>query len=245
MSSLLNRLYRGSLASLQPPALQSPPEDGSVPATQLVDREYLGQLLERFASRYPGGDRRAVASLWSKWHFSALLAPSLAANLLLDHELPLDLTQARLYQSRDGQTERFALPHEGGPLPSHTVENRFAALIDGHLAPLTDALASCSGASPRVFWSNAGNYFEYFATTFATHPLARPDSAKPAFELLERRQLADGRRNPLYRPVRYHAPSDGQPQRIRRMCCLRYLIDDLGYCGNCPLTGCHNVSQPG
>ncbi|WP_163557080.1 siderophore-iron reductase FhuF [Halomonas sp. NO4] len=242
MSALLASLYRGPLAAMTPPSLGH--DDPALsPARHLSDAAWLDTLLERFASRYPGGDPRAVASLWSKWHFSALLAPGLAANLLLSRDLPLDLERTGLHQTEDGQTERLAIADEGEPLASGALARRFSTLLDGHLAPLIDTLASCSGASPRVFWSNAGNVFEHFAHAISTHPLARPDSAKPAFELLERRQLADGRRNPLYQPVRYHDPSDGQSQRVRRMCCIRYLIDDLGYCGNCPLEVCRQKAR--
>jgi len=88
-----------------------------------------------------------------------------------------------------------------------------------------------------VFWSNAGNYFEYFAHALAHHPLALPNANAPALALLEEKILPDGCRNPLYRPVRYLPNSDtDKPQRVRRLCCVRYLVGELGYCSNCPLT---------
>ncbi|BBI59994.1 hypothetical protein HSBAA_13000 [Vreelandella sulfidaeris] len=55
------------------------------------DTDWLKQDLARFAEQYPDGDPRAVVSIWSKWHFSALTVPALTANLLLNRDLPMGL----------------------------------------------------------------------------------------------------------------------------------------------------------
>ncbi|WP_229332922.1 siderophore-iron reductase FhuF [Halomonas sp. KAO] len=212
------------------------PDAGTLPARNLLDPAYLGALFTRFGAQYGHGDRRAVASLWSKWHFSALVAHGLAANLLLERDLPLGLDDLHLEQSPEGQTTGLVLRHAGKPLAELDPHSRFATLLDNHLTPLIEALATVTGASPKVFWSSAGNYLEYFASALADHPMASPDATEPAQALMERRTLPDGRRNPLYRPVRYVTPaSPDQPARVRRLCCIRYLIDELGYCANCPL----------
>jgi ferric iron reductase protein FhuF len=206
-----------------------------MPALDLLDPACLDALLTRFGARYGHGDRRAVASLWSKWHFSALAAHCLAANLLLERDLPLGLDELHLEQSPEGQTTGLALRHAGRPLADLDPCRRFATLLDDHLGPLIEALAAATGASQKVFWSNAGNYFEHFAGALADHPMAAPDDAEPARALMESRMLPDGRRNPLYRPVRYVEGEAERPRRVRRLCCIRYLIDELGVCGNCPL----------
>ncbi|WP_280553506.1 siderophore-iron reductase FhuF [Halomonas sp. 25-S5] len=234
MPSSLARLYVGPLQHLTPPAIAPVAPDG-MPARELLDPARLAALLERFGARYDEGDLRAVASLWSKWHFSPLIAHGLAANLLLERDLPLDLYELHLQQSPEGQTTGLVLPHAGRHLAELAPHSRFATLLDGHLTPLVEALATASGASPRVFWSNAGNYVEHFAGALADHPMAAADVAEPARALLASRTLPDGRRNPLHRPVRYVEGEDGPPRRVRRLCCLRYLIDELGVCGNCPL----------
>ncbi|WP_237561966.1 siderophore-iron reductase FhuF [Halomonas icarae] len=243
MPHTLSPLYIGPLRSFPPPRVSMAPEADTLPARNLLDPAYLDALFTRFGARYGHGDRRAVASLWSKWHFSALAAHGLAANLLLERDLPLGLDDLHLEQSPEGQTTGLILRNAGRPLTTRAPSFRFATLLDGHLTPLVDALASATGASPRVFWSNAGNYFEYFAGALADHPMASSGVAKPARALMESRTLTDGRRNPLYRPVRYVTPTKSdQPARVRRLCCIRYLIDELGYCANCPL-GCRRTAS--
>ncbi|MFY0992190.1 siderophore-iron reductase FhuF [Halomonas sp. C05BenzN] len=237
MTQALSTLYIGPLEGLTPPRVSPEPGPDAVPACTLLDPTYLVDLFERFGARYGRRvDRRAVASLWSKWHFSALAAHGLAANLLLERDLPLGLDDLHLAQSPEGQTTGLDLRHAGRPLADLGALSRFATLLDHHLSPLVEALASATGASPRVFWSNAGNYFEHFAGAIREHPMAVPDVGEPARALMESRTLPDGRRNPLYRPVRYVESSEpGAPARIRRLCCIRYLIGELGVCGNCPL----------
>ncbi|WP_355660389.1 siderophore-iron reductase FhuF [Halomonas salifodinae] len=236
MPTPLATLYAGPLAALVSPGLGTPPA-AARPAGELLDPTRLDGVLDHFALQYDGGDRRAVASLWSKWHLSAVISAGLAANLLLERDLPLGLEELHLEPAPEGQTRRLWLAHEGRPLASQDPFARFSTLIDAHLAPLITALAAHSGASPKVFWSNAGNYFEYFAEALEAHPMANPGAAEPARALLAARQLPDGRRNPLYQPVRYLADvAGGDPERRRRLCCIRYLIPELGYCGNCPLS---------
>ncbi|EPC02198.1 hypothetical protein L861_15935 [Litchfieldella anticariensis FP35 = DSM 16096] len=233
----LAQLYIGPMEALIPPLLSEAPAR-ALPATELLVADRLNELLDRFAAQYQHGDRRAVASLWSKWHFNALLAPALAANLLLERDLPLTLDQVQVILTPEGRTERLCLENEGTPLASLGAFTRFTTLLDRHLAPLIEMLASLSGASPRVFWSNVGNVFEYFVSAVDQHPMASPGTGEEARLLLESRQYPDGRRNPLYRPVRYIESQHSEVQRVRKLCCLRYLLPELGYCGNCPLEGC-------
>ncbi|MFC3284761.1 siderophore-iron reductase FhuF [Litchfieldella rifensis] len=237
MITALSRLYVGPLEALIPPLLSTVPAQ-AMPAADLLIPQRLEELLDRFAVQYRQGDRRAVASLWSKWHFSALLTPALAANLLLERDLPLALERVQVILTAEGRTERLCLEHEGTPLPALGAFTRFATLLDRHLAPLIEVLSALSGASPRVFWSNAGNVFEHFVSVVDQHPMASPGTAEEARLLLESRHYPDGRRNPLFRPVRYIESPHNEVQRVRKLCCLRYLLPELTYCGNCPLEGC-------
>lgn len=237
-TATLAQLYTGPLEALTPPLVSAQAPLDAVDGAMLLDASRLESLLDRFAAEYGHGDRRAVASLWSKWHFNATLAPALAANLLLDRDLPVALEQVRLVLSPVGTTERLCLAHEGTPLAVQSGLTRFSTLLDLHLTPLIEVLSGLSGAAPRVFWSNVGNVFEYFVSVIDQHPLASASALDEARLLLESRDFPDGRRNPLYRPVRYIESGHGEAQRVRKLCCLRYLLPSVGYCGNCPLEGC-------
>lgn len=234
---MLSHVYTGPLEGIPPIRFSGSgaTASASLRASDLLDPQEMSALLARFGASYPGGDRRAIASLWSKWHLSNVIAHGLATNLLLNRNLPLALEDTRIALSPEGYTIGLCLPHEGGLLDAPTPYQRFQRLINEHLVPLVQALSTWSGAAPRVFWSNAGNYFEHFAFALQDHPLADANTSAPALALIETAVFDDGTRNPLYRPVRYQATAAGT-QRIRQLCCLRYLLPEVEYCGNCPLT---------
>lgn len=237
MNTALENLYLGPLDGFSPPGVGEPPDKSSIlRAIDLLDANRLATQLKHFSTQYGQTDRRAVASLWSKWHFSALISTTLASNLLLEHDLPIGLDEVSIEIGSEGQTRRLWITDTGQRLVSQNAFTRFSNLIDNHLVPLITALADYSGASPKVFWSNAGNVFEYFTEALQTHPLANSRSVEPARELLASRHLQDGRRNPLFQPVNYLAAVAGEDrERRRRLCCIRYLIPELDYCSNCPL----------
>lgn len=243
VSSMLDQLYRGPLATMTPPMVSSRPPPGALSLHDWLTGTTLSGILDRFAEQYRQGDRRAIASLWSKWHFSAVIAPALAANLLLERDLPIRLEQLHVLVSPQGRTERLCLRHEGLPLPSRDAFERFTTLIDHHLGPLIELLSTLSGASPWVFWSNAGNFFEYYVKVIEQHPMASASPFGEAVMLLDSRHYPDGRRNPLFRPVRYLESRHDEVRRVRKLCCLRYLLPELNQCGNCPLEDCDGVVQ--
>ncbi len=242
MTLTLSQLYIGPLEVLTPPSVGQTPATDVMPGRDLLVPARLSSLLERFGTQYGHGDRRGVASQWSKWHFNSVVAPALAANLLLERELPLALDEIGVTLTADGHTGNLWLPHEGSPLAGLDPFVRFEAMLDRHLTPLIGTLAGISGASPRVFWSNLGNVFEYFANAATAHPMALPGASDDARHLLDSRCYPDGRRNPLYRPVRYVEDGESETKRIRRLCCVRYLLPELDYCSNCPLS-CHPPSR--
>lgn len=216
---------RLALASEVPP---------SSPGSDLTDPERLGELLVRFSSRrYPGADRRAVASLWAKQHFATLLPPVLAIALLAEHEVDISIDAIGCIFSEEGVTQSIHLPDAGKPTAPADAFQRFLPLMDGHLVPVITALAAVSGVSRKVLWSNAGNMFDFIVRRVEQAVGARPPVVD-ALTLMATRRLPDGRPNPLFDPVRY--PDDGGgPKRVRKVCCIRYLIADLGYCSTCPL----------
>jgi ferric iron reductase protein FhuF len=227
-------LFAGELAIYGDRFVLSADEPPPSPGRDLADAERLSQLLARFTEqRYPGGDRRAIASLWAKQHFATLLPPFLALALIAELEINIDINAIGCTFSADGVTKRIHLRDAGRRAMPADAFARFQPLIDGHLEPLIRSLAAASGVSRKVLWSNAGNMFD-----FITRRIERAIDPRPpvsdALGLMASRRLPDGRPNPLFDPVRYQDRS-GSSERLRRVCCIRYLIPDLGYCSTCPL----------
>ncbi|MET0315099.1 MAG: siderophore-iron reductase FhuF [Hansschlegelia sp.] len=221
-------LFRGALEPFAD-CLTLTPTATMRAGSDLLDRETLRDTIDHLALTYGDGDRRAVASIWSKHHFSALMPATLAANLLIDLELPVALDDVSVVSDAEGRTRKIVLRAGGAKLSDDRFETRFDALIDGHVTPLIAVLSAVTGASPRVFWSNAGNVFDYVVRG-ALELGAAPSAVEVGLRLMTERRRK-GRPNPLYAPVSY-LPEGG---RVRRVCCLRYLAPEVGYCGACPI----------
>lgn len=216
--------------------LPDDPREG-VPIRTFLTGHYLNDVLTRFGAAYPDSDPRGLASIWSKYYFIKLIPPVVAASLILDHRLPLQLDRLQLILDEGGLPAAFKLPHSGqrwAPAPVDPFE-RFDGLLNHHLSPFIEALARHARLSPKVLWSNAGNYFEWLLGVLAN---AMPHAdLSHGRQLLNARHVPDGRRNPLYQPVLY-LKVDGQSElkRQRQVCCIRYRVDGLDYCSNCPLS---------
>ncbi|SHJ00066.1 ferric iron reductase protein FhuF [Roseomonas rosea] len=193
----------------------------------------LDELLSRFALTYPDQpDRRAVASIWSKWHFAAVMPPVLAASLCLDHALPVPLDGVDVLLDPQGKTIGIRPAAAGEAHPTEDPFTRFAPLVFGHLEPLIEALAQNGRGAPRLFWSNVGTLFENLLQRLQ-HGGQAPALAQGE-ALLRTRVWPGGRPNLLFEPVRHANPADPST-RMRRVCCLRYLIPSLPACASCPL----------
>lgn len=216
--------------------LPDDPREG-VPISTFLSGEYLDDILGRLGSAYPGSDPRGLASIWSKYYFIKLIPPVVAASLILNQRLPLHLDHLQLILDEGDLPAGFKLPDPGQrwmPAPADAFE-RFDELLEHQLRPFIDALARHVRLSPKVLWSNAGNYFEWLLGVLAN---AVPHAdVSHGHQLLNAQYLPDGRRNPLFQPVRY-IKVDGQdePKRQRRVCCIRYRVNGLDYCRNCPLS---------
>ncbi|WP_368644223.1 siderophore-iron reductase FhuF [Castellaniella ginsengisoli] len=210
-------------------------DDGRwLPACELLRPDTLAALLGDFATAegHPGGDGRAIASLWSRWHFWAVLPPLVAALLL--HRCAPGLRAVRL--SPMHRTCELAWEAQ---VPVFAPESARAAceLVVWQARPLIEVLADLSGASPRVFWSNLGNLLEYLVTQLRPHPGVCGQMLRAFDVLLESPVLADGGLNPVERPVRYEpgpVPGLDGVSRVRKVCCLYYLLPGTELCENCP-----------
>lgn len=243
MIEVLKPLFVGELAPYRDVLVLADDPRPSRPVADWLAPAAFEQVLYTYGAPRSADERRGLASEWSKDYLSRLLPPVVAAILVMGHCLPLALTSIELILGDAGEPLAFKLPAAGSPFapaepdPADDPFRRFAPLIDDHLEPLVAALSHYSRLSPRVFWSNAANYVEWMVSAIASRmPGAQVDDARAMLEL---RQRADGRDNPLYRPVRYRTEGEGiaaKTHRQRRVCCVRYLVPGRTLCANCPLT---------
>ncbi len=205
----------------------------AVPGRDLLDGAVAERLMTRFAAAHRGGDRRALVSMWTQWHFGLLIVPATAAILMLDRDLPLALDEIGLVPHETGRTDLLVLTGTG--VPNAAGAHRFERLFDGHVAPLIEALAAQFRVSPRLLWSNAAAIFEWTLQQIAAAGTAPPEALREGFSLLQSGSGAEGRRNPMAGAVCY-PHEDGAPVRRRKLCCLRYLLPGVACCGSlCPL----------
>jgi ferric iron reductase protein FhuF len=228
----LDALFRGPLEPYRERVVPHDDPRPSLAGTALIERHILNEHLTRFARTFPDPEPRAVASIWSKHHFAALIPPTLAAYIVLGRILPTALDVVGVVTGEDGRTAAFKLRDTGARSDSSALP--FAALLEGHLTPLVTALADVSGLAPRVLWSNAGNVFDFVVRQAGMEPLVDRAGLAAAERLLASRRLPSGDPNPLFEPVRIVTEGE-QQRRRRRVCCLRYLHPTQSLCATCPL----------
>lgn len=240
MIDVLAPLFRGDFEGYRDVLVLA---DDPRPATAyhtLLAPDAFAALQGSFGQRYSGDDRRALVSLWVKHYIFKLLPPVMGATLLLRWRLPLALADTALVLDEEQLPQAFQLVGQGEPFAAEVSDpfELFSSLLDDHLQPLFQAMASQVKLSPKVLWSNAGNYFENLLNLMAKAGMPAERLA-PGRALLETKTRPDGTRNPLFQPVQYLPVSDehGQPtlRRERKVCCVRYLLPELELCGNCPL----------
>ncbi|MBD9399582.1 siderophore-iron reductase FhuF [Pseudomonas sp. PDM11] len=234
MIEALAPLFIGDFSSYRDTLVLHDDPRPSVPLRELLSAEGLPALLARFGEAYADGDRRALLSQWSKHYFVRLIPPVVAAALVLNRRLPLDLDDIEVVLDEEHLPQAFKLRDAGGSFTPDDPFERFAHLQHDHLAPLIQAFTAQVKIAPKVLWSNAGNYFEWILTALGK-VLPAPMLAD-GFSLLQATLQPDGGRNPLYQPVRYvELQGAALPWRQRRVCCIRYLLPELELCKNCPL----------
>lgn len=201
--------------------------DAGVPLAEFFAAGGFDAAISTYARFSGGKDRRAVASMWSLYYFSALAIPFLLARTLGGQVLPVDFRQMRIALGRDGLPRAFGVPHMGhlAGLETDTFAV-IAPLVDEHITPVVALLKTKAGISARLGWNNAAVYIDYALRSVS------PWSAEPAYKpLLDGSRLADGQANPFNGCLRYER--DGEQSVCRRkLCCLRYLLPGIPSCGS-------------
>ncbi|MEQ5837048.1 siderophore-iron reductase FhuF [Marinobacter sp. NFXS9] len=208
----------------------------AIAARSLLTPDGLEQVLARYAPNRPEADRRALTSQWSRAYFLRLIVPTVAASLILNRELPVELARLSVVLDDEGEPAAFKVPHEGSLWSRPPVDpfERFDTLLAGNFAPLIDAMSCHVRVSRKVLWSNAANYFEWLISAMARFRVPEP-MLRDGRDLIDSPHRPDGSRNPMFQPVRYVERETGpSPLRQRRQCCIRYLLPELDLCENCP-----------
>jgi ferric iron reductase protein FhuF len=222
--------------SAGPPA----PADIVIATLGATPASALARALQASAAHHRSNDARVTGSVWARHGFSSLLPGVVAAAALAHHVLPL--RDAAIRPDGHGRAVRLLLPHGGEALHGAPPQQRYGALLDDLLAPLVQALAAASGASPRLLWANAGavvaEVFRHAPALLQPGlPATEATLAHDAAWLMDTRTRPDGRDNPLHAPMRAHRVSrDGTTTTLwlRRLCCLRYRLHGFPLCGDCP-----------
>lgn len=212
----------------------SPPVNSEFSGTSILDGTGLHPMLDRYLASFPPGtDRRGVASLWSTIYFNTFPGTIACAALLADRELPVGFDRAGLIPNENGcHIAAIRIPHGGAPIDGD-VFARLHALVREHLDPLIRCVSAWARISPKALWCIVGNGLDWTLQDIAALPAMPTKKIADFNRILIERHWSDGWRNPLFEPVHYVDAPDGV-RRERRVCCLRYLLPDDDFCGNCP-----------
>jgi ferric iron reductase protein FhuF len=205
----------------------------TVRGDQLLEPGMMALIQRQFDAQCGETDPRVVVSIWAKMHFAKVLPSWMTTHLLLDWSLPIRFDEVSFGMTVDGGTTFLQVPHEGTPsIQSHDDFAPYEDLVFRHLAPCIELLSARSRVTERVFWNSASNYFEAMVLRLEPKYGDRA-SMISARRLINSPCLADGRANPLFRPVTYEQEGYLLVRR-RRVCCMRYRVPDGIFCKNCP-----------
>ena len=201
----------------------------------LFSPSLIDDHVEHYNNEYGDTDRRAIFSIWALRHFQAVLPPLLSANIFLDCSPVLELDRLAFVMAADFTVRELRIGPDLVDLRGASGAARFRNLAQSFLAPLIERISVRTAVTERVLWSNAGTTFEGFLGI--VEPAAKGRSGfQEAKALLQSPTWPDGTVNRLFSPVRY---VDGR--RIRRICCMRYLVPDGRLCAICPLEANHRA----
>ncbi len=224
----LKAIFSGEQAWCGEKMMLSSDLEDAIPLRDFLDGDGLRDALDRYAAHHPAADRRAVASYWSLYYFSALNIPYVVARRA-ETRLPVSIDTMTIALAEDGLPRAFGLPDEGEWSEDGALLDVVAPLVETHLAPVVNALKEKAGIAARLAWTNAAVYIDYaFNTTDRSQP--ERDDHWPSRPLFACQHLADGSRNPFYGCLRHDVEAQAIHCR-RKVCCLRYMLPGIPACG--------------
>lgn len=202
--------------------------EGAIPLGDFLAGDGFAETLDRYAASHGNADRRAAASFWSLYYFSALTIPYVVA-CRAEMTLPIAFDDMTIAIGEDGLPRAFGLPHEGDWSHGKDLVDLITPLVDCHLSRAVALLKEKSGIAPKLAWNNAAVYIDYaFNTT--DHAPPEGDDHWPSRPLFDCPLLANGSRNPFHGCLR-HELEAGTVHCRRKVCCLRYMLPGIPGCG--------------
>ena len=202
--------------------------DGAVPLADFLAGNGFAETLDRYAAGHGDVDRRAAASFWSLYYFSALTIPYVVARRA-EMTLPVAVEEMTIAIGEDGLPRAFGLPHEGDWSEGDDLVDFVTQLVDCHLSRVGALFKEKTGIAPKLAWNNAAVYIDYaFNATDRSPPAG--DDHWPSRPLFDCPRLADGSRNPFHGCLR-HELEAGAVHCRRKVCCLRYMLPGIPGCG--------------
>jgi len=183
--------------------------------------------LSLYAETSGASDRRAVASMWSLFYFSALTIPYVVARVLDHQELPVVFDDMTVTLSADGLPRAFGVATAGEWRDAGEIFAMIGPLMEEHLSRVVPYLKATGGISPKLAWNNAAVYIDYALRTTGPEPLHEQAGAMVGCRL-----MPNGAPNPFFDCLRHEEEADGTRVCRRKICCLRYLLPGVPSCGS-------------
>lgn len=239
-----NRLFdthwTGSLARFAVTLRCETPTRASIALSKFFDPARAPTLLNQLScfSGAPIDDHAALVSEWSKKWLGLFLMHWIW--LLHTHHRIITCSSAASYLvcGPNGLPERMLLEPRTLQLPEITLDTiaDVRRAYDPMLCALEFAfrtLAAYGRINIRVLWNNAANIIEATLTHIGLHR----SSVRLAYRFLLETDDPNRDSAPMYHAIQYvptfHADL-GDPIRLRRLCCLRYRLENRHHCVTCP-----------
>ncbi|GAB2941279.1 siderophore-iron reductase FhuF [Hafnia psychrotolerans] len=208
-----------------------------LPCTQLMEPYFIRQQLNFFAHQHgwEHQDASAVASMWSKSYLSLFTGGWLIARLLCDREIMIHPADLLLTQDEVGLITSVVVPNEGKNVAPISAMNDFIPLFRQHIEPHFLSLSEVTGIRISVLWSNVASGVDTLFRMLSAGGQLSAEKQEAMSTLFTQKFWPDGERNLLFRPVFIRHSVTGEAIRLRKGCCLRYLLPGKGYCPNCCL----------
>jgi ferric iron reductase protein FhuF len=215
--------------------LAAPSDHPTVACDRLTDAATFSGILDRYETKYPGADRRAVASMWSMHYFSTLMISAAVHHLALRRTLPLGLGDLRVVlDPKTAEPRAFVLAHTGVDCDRGPVHASLGCVIRDHAEPLIEAIAGHARLAKKLLWTNVSAYFSWIIKEIG-HQID-PKLSVEGLVLVNEPVWPDGWKNPMFGMIRVARQQCGLEFSNRKVCCLRYALPGVSGCGDiCPL----------